>query len=672
MNSKLFFNKDISWLGFNGRVLEEAASEMVPLLNRLHFLSIFSSNLDEFYRVKMLAKFALEKIGGKNTAELKQINAIIHKQQKRFGFILDGMIIPLLKEAGIHFFNEEPIPDELTNQVNEIFFNEIAGLLRPVYFENATSFFAENNELYVLVIFKEPKGIDKLAIVNIPAKTLPRLYLLHEGGKRFVVFLDDIIKSKIAILFPGKKVKSTFNIKITRDAELILSEDYEEDIAAKIEKQLKKRDYGLATRFLYQPGIPQKHWKEILDTFNLLKSNLVAGGVHHGLKDLGSFPMKDVEHIYPVKNALAIQISYDTLFKEVTHKDVMVHTPYHQYNAVLRFFNEAALDPAVMEIYTTLYRIAADSRIAHALMSAAQNGKKVTVIIELKARFDEANNLKWSKRMKDAGVKIFYSSNNIKVHAKIALVVRNHATHPYLGLLATGNLNESTAKVYTDHILLTARADMLNELKMLFNFLVKKQKPEKSDHIIFNHLLVSQFNLHQKFLDLIDREIANAGKGLPAGITIKLNNLEEGKLIKKLYKASAAGVKVDLMVRGICCLIPGAQGLSENISVKRVVDRYLEHGRIFKFINEGNTEIFMGSADWMERNIYRRIEVCFPILEEALKTELNDILALQWADNVKAVWIDKNGENQPVSISEVPIRSQVEIYQYLKNSAEII
>jgi polyphosphate kinase len=666
MNRKLFYNKDISWLAFNGRVLEEAASETVPLFERLHFLSIFSSNLDEFYRVKMPAKLALEKIGGKNTADLKQINAIVHKQQKRFGFILDDMIIPLLKEAGIHFFNEEPIPDELKNQVSEIFFNEVAGLLRPVYFENVTSFFAENNELYVLVILKEPNGIEKLAIVNIPTKTLPRLYLLHEGGKRFVVFIDDIIKSNIDILFPGKKVKSTFNIKITRDAELNLSEDYEEDIAAKIEKQLKKRDYGLAIRFLYQPGIPQKHWKEIFEKFNLLKSNLVPGGVHHGLKDLRSFPVKDGEYLYPVGMPLSLQISQDTLFKKITHQDVMVHTPYHHYNTVLRFFNEAALDPAVLEINTTLYRIAADSRIAHALINAAQNGKKVTVIIELKARFDEANNLKWSKRMKDAGVKILYSSNNIKVHAKIALVVRNHATHPYLGLLATGNLNESTAKVYTDHILLTAHVDMLNELKMLFDFLVKKQKPEKADHIIFNHLLVSQFNLHQKFLDLIDREIANAGKGLPAGITIKLNNLEEGKLIKKLYKASAAGVKVDLMVRGICCLIPGAQGLSENISVKRVVDRYLEHGRVFKFINGGKVEIFMGSADWMKRNIYRRIEVCFPIYQDTLKTELNDILALQWGDNVKAVWIDANGENQPVSLSENPIRSQVEIYQYLK------
>ncbi len=666
MNSKLFFNKDISWLAFNGRVLEEAASETVPLLERLNFLSIFSSNLDEFYRVKMPAMLALKKIKSKNVADLKIVNAIVQKQQKRFGFILDELIIPKLKDEGIYFLNKEPIPESLSKQVSEIFFNEVAGLLQPVYFEVVPVFFAENNWLYVLVILKEPKGIEKLAIVNIPTKTLPRFYLLYENGKRFILFIDDIIKSNINAIFPGKNVKSTFTIKITRDAELNLTDDYDEDIAAKIEKQLQKRDYGLATRFLYQPGIPQKHWKEIFEKFNLLKSNLVQGGVHHGLKDLSSFPVRDEESMYPARFPLALLVSHGTLFNEITQQDVMIHTPYHHYQTVLRFFNEAALDPTVLEIYTTLYRIAADSRIAHALISAAQNGKKVTVLIELKARFDEANNLKWSKRMKDAGVKILYSSNNIKVHAKIALVVRNHPTHPFLGLMATGNLNESTAKVYTDHILLTAHVDMLKELKMLFDFLVKKQKPEKADQIIFNHLLVSQFNLHQRFLALIDREITNARKGIESGIIIKLNNLEEEKLIKKLYKASAAGVKVDLIIRGICCLIPGVKGLSENISVKRIVDRYLEHGRVFKFINGGNIEIFMGSSDWMNRNIYRRIEVCFPIYQSALKAELSNILALQSGDNVKAVWIDSNGGNKLISTAENAIRSQDEIYHYLQ------
>ncbi len=668
MSRKYFFNKDISWLAFNGRVLEEAASDTVPLLERLNFLSIFSSNLDEFYRVKMPAMLALQKMGSKNVTDLKTVKSIVQKQQKRFGYILDDIIIPKLKEAGIYFLNKEPIPDTLNKKVSEIFFNEVAGFLQPVYFEKVPAFFAENNNLYVLVILKEPKGIEKLAIVNIPTKTLPRFYLLKDDGKRFIVFIDDIIKNNIESIFPGKKVKSTYNIKITRDAELNLTDDYDEDIAAKIEKQLQKRDFGLATRFLYQPGIPQKHWKEIFEKFNLLKSNLVQGGVHHGLKDLSSFPVKDEERMYDIRLPLAMQINNGTLFSTITQQDVLIHTPYHHYQTVLRFFNEAALDPAVLEIYTTLYRIAADSRIAHALISAAKNGKKVTVLIELKARFDEANNLKWSKRMKDAGVKILYSSNNIKVHAKIALVVRNHPTHPFLGLLATGNLNENTAKVYTDHILLTAHVEMMTELKVLFDFLVRKQKPEKADYIIFNHLLVSQFNLQQRFLDLINREIGNARKGIKAGIVIKLNNLEEEKLIKKLYKASAAGVKVDLIIRGICCLIPGVMGLSENITVKRIVDRYLEHGRVFKFINAGKTEIYMGSSDWMNRNIYRRIEVCFPIYQHALKAELTDILALQWGDNVKAVWIDAQGNNQPFAISENSIKSQDEIYQYLQNN----
>ena len=667
MNSKFFINKDISWLAFNGRVLEEAASESVPIVERLNFLSIFSSNLDEFYRVKMPAMLALEKISHKKVANLEKVKAIVQKQQKRFGYILDEIIIPKLKDEGIHFLNNIPIPEELNNPVREIFFNEIAGLLRPVFLGNIADFFAENNKLYLLVILEEKDCSGKLAIVNIPTRELQRFHLLNQGSVRFVVFIDDIIKNNINEVFPGKKVISTFNIKITRDAELNLTDNYDEDIAAKMEKQLLKRDLGLATRFLYQPGIPDQHWKEIFEKFNLSKNNLVPGGVHHGLKDLSSFPVRDEERMYPSKPPLPLQICQKTLFDEITLKDVMIHTPYHHYQTVLRFFNEAALDPSVVEIYTTLYRIAADSRIAHALISAAHNGKKVTVLIELKARFDEANNLKWSKRMKDAGVEILYTSDNIKVHAKIALVVRNHSTHPYLGLLATGNMNENTAKVYTDHILLTAHVDMLKELKMLFDFLVRKQKPDKVDNIIFNHLLVSQFNLHQRFLDLIEREIKNARNGIAAGITIKLNNLEEEKLIKKLYKASSAGVQVDLIIRGICCLMPGVDGLSENIRVKRIVDRYLEHGRVFKFANGGNVEIYMGSSDWMNRNIYRRIEVCFPIYQESLKTELTQILAFQFGDNTQAVWIDEQGQNKTVEMNGLPVISQEAIYQYLLN-----
>jgi polyphosphate kinase len=611
---------------------------------------------------------ALQKIKKKTGGVFARVNAMVLAQQKRFGYILDEMIIPRMKKSGIHFLNTEPIPEELEEQVREIFFNAVAGLLRPVYFEQVQSFFAENNQLYELVVLETPENKEVLAIVNIPTEVLPRFYKIKESKKIYIVFLDDIIRNNMQAIFPGKKIKSVFNIKITRDAELNLSDNYEEDIAVKIEKQLQKRDYGQASRVLYQPGIPERHWPEILAKFNLLKSSMVKGGVHHGLKDLAVFPVKDETMHYPVQKAISKKLSHPTLFDEITAQDVMVHTPYHHYNTVLRFFNEAAIDPMVEEIYTTLYRIASDSRIAYALISAAHNGKKVTVLVELKARFDEANNLHWSKRMKEAGVKIIYSSNNIKVHAKVALVQRNHPSHPYLGLLATGNLNEGTARYYTDHILLTAHNPLMAELKILFDFLVKKQKPDQGDKLNFSHLLVSQFNLQKRFLDLIEREITNTLAGLPSGITIKLNNLEEEKLINALYRASSAGVKIDMIVRGICCLKPGVPGISENIRVKRIVDRYLEHGRVFKFENGGNPEVFMGSSDWMIRNIYRRIEVCFPVYDESLKRQLMDILEIQFGDNEQAVWIDADGNNQPVLKEGKPVKSQEAVYRYLGGS----
>lgn len=669
MARKNFAERELSWLSFNRRVLEEAASENVPMLERLKFLSIFSSNLDEFYRVKIPPLQALEKLKRVPGGLFKKVNDEVIEHQKRFGFILDELIVPRLKKMGIFFLNTEPIPAELDNKVTEIFFNEVAGLLQPVYPGGLQHFFAENNQLYALVILDDGQKQESLALVNIPAQVLPRFYSIAEGNKTFVIFLDDIIRFNLAAIFPGKKVKAAFNIKITRDAEIFLTDDYDDDIALKIEKQLQKRDKGLATRFLYEPGIPKKLFPEILEKFGLHKTSMIKGGLHHGYKDLVSFPLKDASMMYPLWTPLKPQLIHKSLFEEITSKDMMVHTPYHDYSTVLRFFNEASIDPQAEEIYTTFYRIAADSRIAHALISAARNGKKVTVVVELKARFDEANNLRWAKRMKEAGVKIIYSPNSIKVHAKIAMVIRKHGTHPYLGLLATGNLNEGTAKYYTDHILLTANVPMLKELKMLFEFLLKKKKPDLSDELKFNHLFVSQFNLHAGFLGLIEREIKNAGKGIEARILIKLNNLEEEKLIRKLYKASAAGVKVDLVVRGICCLRPGVKGLSENIRVKRIVDRYLEHGRVFIFENGGDREVFAGSSDWMVRNIYRRIEVCFPIYDEEIRQQLVEMVNIQLADNVQATWIDGDGNNVQVERGGPAVRSQEEIYRLLQGKA---
>ena len=380
---------------------------------------------------------------------------------------------------------------------------------------------------------------------------------------------------------------------------------------------------------------------------------------------MSSFPIKDAKW----SNQKWPKVVYPTFRKDITlhqqiiENDLLINPPYQSYDSVLRFFNEAATDELTTEIYTTLYRVASDSKIVNALITAAKNGKKVTVLVELKARFDEANNIKWAKKMKAAGVEIIYSVTALKVHAKVALVKRKQGIRiQYTGLFATGNFNETTANFYTDHILMTAHQGMLRELELLFLFLARREKPSNPNLIKFNHLLVAQFNLQTKFLELIQREIEFANLGQPAAITIKLNNLEEAVMINKLYEAANAGVKINLIIRGICRLVP-----TENITIRRIVDRYLEHGRIFLFHNNGNEEMFLGSADWMSRNIYRRIEVCFPIFNTAIKAEIKEILSLQLKDNVQAVLIDEEMSNIPVPVEGDLVQSQYAIYQYLKN-----
>lgn len=671
MKSYSFFNRDLSWLTFNERVLMEAENVAVPLLERINFLSIYSSNLDEFYRVRMPVLMAIDNFDDNSGLDNAYFKAqfLINQQQEKFGHILKNTILPELLKENIHWLYNEPIPDEIEEEVAGLFYNEVLAFIGLYSVEqDSAAFFAENNKLYQAVILTNAAGIERLELITIPSDVLPRLYVVNAADTRYIVFLDDVIKHNLSYLFPDETISGVFNIKITRNAELNIKDEVDEDITAALEKELKKRDLGFATRFLCQPGIALRHLYRIIYTLNLDNAAVVEGGFYHNLKDLGGFPIKDAQLSYPkwpAQHTERIPCG-ETLFSLIARKDIMVHVPYQKYDAVLRFFNEAANDSFVEEIYVTLYRVANNSKIVNALMTAARNGKRVVVMVELKARFDEANNLKWASQMKLAGVKIIYSKTDLKVHAKVALVKRTvRDQSSYLGLLATGNLNESTAKFYTDHILLTAHQPMLEELQQLFGFLSKKKKkPLAEDAINFEHLLVAQFNLQQKFLWLIDREIEHVKKGLPASIRIKLNNLEEKVLIAKLYDASVAGVKVELLVRSVCCLIPGVAGQSENITVKRIVDKYLEHGRVFVFHNNGDKEVFMGSADWMNRNIYGRIEVCFPIYDTELKNRLMEILDLQFRDTAQAVVLNEALQN--VYIADEPrLRSQFEIYQSL-------
>jgi len=670
-----FFNRDLSWLKFNDRILVEAERNTVPLLERIKFLSIFSSNLDEFYRVRMPVLLALEKLSNKESNDIQidddlliTANQLITDQQQRYGKVLKTDIIPQLKKNRINLIYAEVFPEEIKNEVTRYFLSQVMAFLQPIYVDETSNFFPSNNELYFLINLKNGEK-SKAVVLNIPSNELPRFLKIEQNKETFIVFLDDILRHHLKDVFPNDEVLGCFSFKVTRDAEIDLKDEYSGNLSDQLEKQLLKRDFGLATRFLHQPGIPVNVLDLLKKLFNLKKANMVEGGQYHNLKDFMSFPVSlpnlSNEKWSKICNTDAVQ---KTLTEEIYKNDIIIHTPYQSYDSILRFFNEAAVDETVEEICVTLYRVASDSKIVNALISAAKNGKKVSVLVELKARFDEANNIKWAKKMKAVGVEIIYSVTALKVHAKVALVKRKIGDRTRnVGLFATGNFNESTAAFYTDHILMTANKDMLREVELLFIFLRKREKPTSSDLIKFEHLLVAQFNLQQAFLNLIDREIEHAKKGKPASITIKMNNLEEKVLITKLYEASEAGVKIDMIVRSICRLIPGVAGMSENIKVTRIVDRYLEHGRIFVFHNLGKDDVYLGSADWMNRNIYRRIEVCFPIYDRKIKAEILDIINIQKQDNVQAVLIDEKMNNIPVEPGKIAIESQKEIYQYLKN-----
>jgi len=670
-----FFNRDLSWLKFNERIIMEAERDTVPLLERIKFLSIFSSNLDEFYRVRMPVLLALEKLSSREDNDihieedlLKTANQFISDQQQRFGKALKLSIIPALKENHITLVYGHAYPNEIEKPVTQYFLSQVLAFLQPVFIDGNTNFFPANNELYFLITLKR-NSETKAVVLNIPSNELPRFYKVETQNETFVVFLDDIIRFHLDRIFPDDEVSGCFSFKITRDAEIDLKDEYSGSLSEQLEKQLQKRDLGLATRFLHQPGIPAEVLTLVKKIFNLKKANNIEGGQYHNLKDLMAFPVKSDKLSNDSWPKICNTDFIDgTLTASIEKNDIIVHTPYQSYDSVLRFFNEAAIDETVKEIYITLYRVASDSKIVNALISAAKNGKKVRVLVELKARFDEANNIKWAKKMKAVGVDIIYSVTALKVHAKVALVKRKvDGRMRYVGLFATGNFNETTAGFYTDHILMTANKEMLREVELLFIFLAKRVKPTAENLIKFNELLVAQFNLQQRFLSLIDREIEFAKHGKAAAITIKMNNLEEKVLMNKLYEASQAGVKIELIVRGICRLIPGVSGMSENIKIIRIVDRYLEHGRIFVFNNLGEEDVYLGSADWMNRNIYRRIEVCFPIHDQKIKQEILAIIDIQKQDNTQAVIIDDLMNNVPVNAGKIPVASQYAIYQYLKD-----
>ncbi|KIC90062.1 polyphosphate kinase 1 [Flavihumibacter sp. ZG627] len=681
-----YFSRDESWLGFNERVLSEATNKDLPLYERIKFLSIYSSNLDEFFSVRYPVIMAARKLpvtlteNDSNAAAQLNQHAMYEKingQLQNYGQILQEQILPELMEQGIHLYYKESFAPEHIEFIKEKFYAGILSFLRPVflYKGDVSRFVPENDQLYLIINLKsEQDGSGHLAVVNIPSKDGSRFIELPGlNGMDHIAFIDDVIRENLYCLFPGYCSEGAYSFKLSRNADLELEDEFTGNLLKKLEETISKRKTGMPSRLLYEAAMPEDIRKELRHTFGLKKEEMFPGGRYHSLKHLMDLPDfgKKLKAVSQTPLRSGANWECGNIFDAIRQKDILLHLPYQSYNPVLALFNQAAIHPDTTEIYLTIYRIAANSHIANALISAAQNGKKVTAVVELKARFDEENNISWSKKLKKAGVKIVYSSAAIKVHSKTALIrMRTSTGTQDYCLISTGNFNEITARFYTDHVLLTSKKEIGDELHKLFGYLAGKQKPgtEKPG---FKELLVAGFNMVDAFDELISKEIQKAKEGRKALIRIKVNSLEEREMIAKLYKAAAAGVEIQLIVRGICCLVPGQPALQDHIKVKRIVGRYLEHSRIFIFGTDEDAIVYMGSADWMYRNLHKRVEVCANISDPACSKQLIDYFSIQWADNYRAVEIDALNSNVYYPTPDASTNSQTAIYNYLKESQSL-
>lgn len=678
----MYFNRDISWLGFNYRVLMEAKDPAVPLYERIKFLAIFSSNQDEFFRVRFPALQALSKLSKKTIKKEKtaipknlaqKAEGIINKHVKEFQEVLTREIIPQLKMHNLYFYYQQPIRPEHTAAVTEIFLSEVLSFIQPVILnvKARENFTPQNNYLYFIVTIRD-ESTEKLqhVAVNIPNKKLQRFYQLTPiGDMNYVIFIDDIIRENMAMLFPGNEIIMVNSVKFNRNADLVPDYDFTGDLLEKMEKQIAKRDFGLTSRFLYEPGMDEELRSLLSTMFQVEPANMFEGGHYHNMSDLFQFPSLDKSLLYPRQEPILYPSSTvrGEIFQAIEEKEILLHLPYNSYVPVLAFFNQAAIDADVQEIYITLYRVAEESHIVNALISAAKNGKRVTAFIELKARFDEANNIKWSRIMRQAGVKLIYSSAAIKIHSKIGLVkkkIKNELKS--YAILSTGNFNENTASFYTDHVLFSTDKRVCNEINTLFLYLTKNLSPLQKMNLTFHDLWVSQFNMKEEIEKAVHKEMAKVKKGGRGLIRIKVNNLEEPKILELFKKASNAGVTIQLLVRSVCCLIPGLPGETENIVIRRLVDKYLEHSRLFIFGEGEMATVVMGSADLMIRNIRRRIEVAIKIKDARNRKQILDYFDLQWNDTSKLVQLDTHMKQSFVT-GPVKNNAQWQIYQYIKN-----
>lgn len=678
-------NREISWLSFNERVLQEAMDTNVPLLERMRFLGIYSNNLDEFFRVRVATisrmidygKKAIPLLGYDPKVTLKEILHINRQQMLLFQETYKELK-RLLANQEIFLLDENELSAEQGEQVTNYFRNHVRPSLVPLMIEDKRPFPTLNGKgIYFAVKLYNGDGVSKkdvqYSIIEIPSQVISRFYVLPEDeGKKYIILLDDVIRfclAEIYAIFEYENVEA-YTIKFTRDEELDMEDNVSVSLIEKLESGIKARKRGDTVRFVYDRTMPQDLLDFLLSNNAIEEEdNIVAGGRYHNFKDFIDFPVIGAKRLrYKPLPAVKHKYleSHVSLFTAIKEKDILLSYPYQSFNYVIDLLREAAIDPKVRSIKITLYRVAKNSKVINALINAAKNGKAVTVIVELQARFDEENNIYYANKLQEEGIKVNFGIAGLKVHTKIILIRRKEANkNVYYAHIGTGNFNEKTSEIYCDHSFLTANTKITNEVKKVFAFFKDNYKRH-----VFRYLLVSPFNTRRQFIKLVKTEIANAKAGLPAGVTIKVNNLNDEEMANVLYEASEAGVKVNLIVRSICNVIP-QQSYSENIHAISLVDRLLEHSRVMIFTNAGDAKVYIGSADWMTRNIDRRVEVTVPIFDPTIKQELIDMINIQLKDNTKSrVWNADLSNTYVVTGSDKEVRAQIATHEYLKKKLE--
>lgn len=692
-----YVNRELSWLKFNARVLQEAADEKVPLLERLRFAGIFSNNLDEFFKVRYatVKRVAMNESSDKELGVhakelLEEITKEVIQLQDESLSIINTITEELEKEQ-IFIVNEKTLLPEHEAFVNTYFYDKVRPALFTIILNDLEKFPQLKDDVAYLAVkmtLKEDEkasGVQKFfsskaykekiqyALIELPTTLNRFIELPQVGDKHYIIMLDDVIRFCLHLIFSifNYESLSANMIKITRDAELDIDDDLSKSFVEKISTSVEDRRKGAPVRFVYDKTIDKDTLHFLIEKMGIVNTDsVIPGGRYHNRRDYMSFPSlgrTDLTyapiHPLPVKGLT----SEESLLKKIAEKDYLQFTPYHTFSNIIWFLREAALDPKVKSVKITIYRLAKNSQVVNSLINAVKNGKKVTVQIELQARFDEESNIRYAEQLKAEGVKLIFGVRGLKVHSKICVIEREEGKGiKRYGFISTGNFNESTAKVYTDYTLFTANQDILKEVNKVFNFFETNYNIQK-----YKHLIVSPHYTKKILKQLIEEEIKNAKAGKEAYIKLKMNNITSYKMIDKLYEASRAGVKIQMIVRGICCLVPGIEGMSENIEVISIVDKFLEHPRLFIFGNNGNPKVYISSADWMTRNISFRVEVGCPIYDEAIKQELIDTFEISWADNVKARVIDQAQDNHYRPHTLPAQRSQVALYEYYQQKNKL-